>query len=398
MADCNTATYSGYTKGTPQNYLLDSGAVFKNFVFGVDTYASAKAAGKLLGATNGGSSFNVTADMRDEEVDGVKGSYRGGTIFNNWTVEMTANFKETSLEILRAALTNTTVDTTTYDSYDKITAGNYVCDDNYYDNITFIGKIQGSSQPIIIQITDALGTGGLGFATAKNTVAEHAITFKGHYNEDNLDNPPFELYLPKMTGTVSGYISTGAAAQGTLTVDTLPTATTDTITVGATTYTFVAEADYEEAGQISLGAGLAECQANIVAAINGTDLYNAVNDDVSAGDFAADDCILTATVPGIDGNTITTTETFTAVTNIFDDTTLGTTVAGSGTPQEGATASITVGSTVYTATTDADGRFTELSAPYGARTVTATKSALTGSDSATIVGGKNTDVGVIIVS
>jgi len=398
MGDCNKATYSGYTKGTPQNYLLDSGAIFKNFVFGVDTYASAKAAGKLLGATDGGSSFSVVADMREEEVDGVKGAYRGGTVFNNWTVEMTANFKETSLEILKAALTNAQVDTTTYDEYDKITAGNYICDEDYYDNITFVGKIQGASQPIVIQITNALGTGGLGFATAKNTVAKHAITFKGHYDEDNLDNPPFELFLPKMTGTVSGYVSTGAAAQGTLTVDTLPTATTDTITVGATTYTFVAEADYEEAGQISLGAGLAECQANIVAAINGTDLYNAVNDDVSAGDFAADDCILTATVPGIDGNTITTTETFTAATNIFDGTTLGTTIAGSGTPQEGATVSIVVGSTTYTAVTNATGGFTRLNTPYGVRTVTADKSALTGSTSATIVGGKNTDVGVIIVS
>jgi len=398
MSDCNTTTYSGYTKGTPQNYLLDSGAIFKDFEYGVDTYASAKAAGKLLGATEGGSSFNVVADMRDEEVDGVKGSYRGGTIFNNWTVEMTVNFKETNLEVLRAALTNTTIDTTTYAAVDKITAGNYICDDNYYDNITFVGKIQGSTKPIVIQITDALGMGGLTFQTAKNTTAKHAVTFKGHYNEDNLDNPPFEIFLPKMTGTISGYISTGAAAAGTLTLDTLPTAA-DTMTVGATTYTFVADADYEEAGQISLGSGLAECQANIVAAINGTDLYNTANDDVTAGDFAANDCILTATVPGADGNTIVTTETFTAVTNIFDGTTLGTTVSGSGSPQDGATASVVVGGTTYSATTDATGQFTGLSVPYGAsRTVTATASALTGSTTATIVGGKNTDVGVIIVS
>ena len=201
--NCNTETFSGYTKGTPQNYILDAGAIFKNFVFGVDTYASAKEAGKLIGATNGGSSFNVVADMRDEEVDGVKGAYRGGTIFNNWTVEMTANFKETSIEVLKAALTNAGVDTTSNALYDEITAANYICDDDYYDNITFVGKIQGSTQPIIIQITDALGMGGLSFQSAKNTVAEHAVTFKGHYNEDNLDTPPFKIFLPKMAGTIS---------------------------------------------------------------------------------------------------------------------------------------------------------------------------------------------------
>ena len=50
----NTSTYSGFSAGTSNKLMLDAGAFFKNFAVGTDTYATAKAAGKLIGATQGG--------------------------------------------------------------------------------------------------------------------------------------------------------------------------------------------------------------------------------------------------------------------------------------------------------------------------------------------------------
>jgi hypothetical protein len=117
------------------------------------------------------------------------------------------------------------------------------------------------------------------------------------------------------------------AAQGKLTIKAQPTAG-DQMVIGAKTYTFVAPADFNADGEISIGTSLATAQAAIRAAINGTDNVNTSHPLVSAGAFASDDCILTAKHGGADGNSIITTETFTAVTNVFDAGTLGTTRAG----------------------------------------------------------------------
>lgn len=117
-------------------------------------------------------------------------------------------------------------------------------------------------------------------------------------------------------------------AQGTLTVDTQPTVG-DTMLIGAKTYTFVAPANANDDGLVSRGTDKATAQAAIVAAIKGTDGHNTAHTQVDcAAAFAADALVITALVGGVAGNSLATTETFTAGTNIFDANTLGTTTAG----------------------------------------------------------------------
>lgn len=139
--------------------------------------------------------------------------------------------------------------------------------------------------------------------------------------------------------TITPYLSTGkntgAAAQGTLTVDTQPTAG-DTFTIGNRLYLFIAATAVaiqasETAAQINLGANLAATQANIIAAINGTGAKDLPDPLVTAAAFASDDSVLTAKTSGTSGNAIATTETFTAGSNVFDAATLGTTTAGTDT-------------------------------------------------------------------
>ena len=112
-------------------------------------------------------------------------------------------------------------------------------------------------------------------------------------------------------------------ATGTLTVDTKPTSG-DTMTIGTKVYTFVPVGTATADGEISVGADLAAAKVNIVAAINGTDSINIAHTLVHAAAFVADACAITALVGGVAGNSIATTETFTAVTNIFAAALLGT--------------------------------------------------------------------------
>lgn len=117
------------------------------------------------------------------------------------------------------------------------------------------------------------------------------------------------------------------ASQGSLTLDTQPVSG-DTMTIGDKEFTFVPDGTANADGEISIGGDLAEAQDNVVAAINGTDGFNVASTFVTIGAFSSDVAVLTALIGGTAGDTIATTETFDAETNVFDAETLGTTTPG----------------------------------------------------------------------
>lgn len=111
-------------------------------------------------------------------------------------------------------------------------------------------------------------------------------------------------------------------ATGTLTMDTQPTSG-DKVTIGSKVYTFVPVGTDTADGEISIGADLAGAQVAFVSAINGTDGKNVLHPLVMAGAFAGNISTIIARVGGSAGNLIATTETFTAATNVFAATALG---------------------------------------------------------------------------
>lgn len=119
-------------------------------------------------------------------------------------------------------------------------------------------------------------------------------------------------------------------SQGTLTIAEAVTAG-DTMVIGHTPYIFVADGTAAVAGDIDMGADEAATKLNIVKAIKGTDSVNGANLNTDcASAFSTDALVLTAKSAGAKGDLIPTTETFTHVSNVFDDVTLGTTTAGVG--------------------------------------------------------------------
>ena len=188
---------SGFTTQTKENLLTGAGAFFKNFIVGVDTYESAKAAGKLIGATQGGGEFKATAEIRQIEVDGVAGKAKGLEVIDSWEVSLAMNLLETTQESLRMSLGVAEIDSTSNGTYHIIKGNNEITDSHYLDNITYIGSITGSKEPVIIQVFNALSTDGLDLKTEDKKEAVLAVTVYGHYTEDDLDSPPFAIYYPK---------------------------------------------------------------------------------------------------------------------------------------------------------------------------------------------------------
>ncbi len=125
----------------------------------------------------------------------------------------------------------------------------------------------------------------------------------------------------------------GVAAQGTLTLDTIPT-DADTMTIDSKVYTWedtLTDVD----GNIYTGGTLAQAKLNLVAAMDlsgsaGTDYATSMtaHGTVDIATFISDDAILTAKAVGLAGDSIATTETYTPAGNIFDATTLGAVTSG----------------------------------------------------------------------
>lgn len=192
---------SGVTSNTSKHLQLDAGAFLKNYDPTTDTWATAKAT-KLIGATAGGGSFAAVPAIRRIEVDGVKGATKGFEALDEWQVTMTANVKELTADLLKMALATGSYagakspSSETSNNYNKITASNELADSNYLTNITWVGRLSGSSIPVIIVLKNALCTNGLTLTTQDKNEGVVALTLTGHYDPSNLDDPPFEIYYP----------------------------------------------------------------------------------------------------------------------------------------------------------------------------------------------------------
>lgn len=181
---------TGFNADTAKNLLLDAGAVYKNF--DKETYT-----GTLIGATQGGNSFSAAPTMRNIPVDGVKSEHvKGLTVIDAWVVSLTTNLLEVTKDTLTIALG--VVEETEHDQdYDSIRGKNYIGENDYLDNVAFVGKISGSGKPVIIIVENALNHEGLQLAMQDAGEGVLPVTLFGHMASDDLDNPPFEILYPK---------------------------------------------------------------------------------------------------------------------------------------------------------------------------------------------------------
>ena len=186
---------TGITAKTPERLLLNAGAFFKNYNPETDTVDTAKA--KLIGATQGGGSFSAVPTVRPIEVDGASGNIKGMSTIDDWTVTMTANVKEVTVDSLKLALGAATTETPTAPTgYTKISGKPDFEDEDYQDNITWVGTLKGSDKPVIIVLKNALSTNGLSLTVADKGEAVIPITVIGHYDSMDTDTAPFDIYYP----------------------------------------------------------------------------------------------------------------------------------------------------------------------------------------------------------
>ena len=200
--------YSGINKDTTKHIQLDAGAFFKNFDPATDTYATAKAAGKCLGATQGGGEFSAVPTLRTIDVDGAVGRVRGLVDIESWEVSIGATVLETTVETLKLALAAATSETSsTPTGYTAIKGKAGIADSDFIDNIAWVGNISGSDSPMIIVVKNVLNEGGLNYSVTPKGEGKVELKFYAYNDladyETDAVAPPFEIYYPDIAADAS---------------------------------------------------------------------------------------------------------------------------------------------------------------------------------------------------
>lgn len=195
---------TGYSASTKKNLLLGAGALYKNFEVGTDTPSTATA--KLIGATQGGLEFKATPSIRNIQIDGILGKVADLDVIDSWETSLAGSFIEINSEVIRRSLAAASVDSSDSD-YDVITGNTEFSSDDYLTNITYIGTLSGSNKPVIIQVKNAIDTGGLSFKTEDGKEGTVDVTFEGRYAISDEGEPPFAIYWPKVPAEVENTLS-----------------------------------------------------------------------------------------------------------------------------------------------------------------------------------------------
>lgn len=189
------ARITGLTANSKKHFLLDAGAIYKNYDPATDTPATATT--KLIGATVGGSSFSLTPEVRQMPVDGAKGPTKGLETIDSWTAVLTTTVKEITVNSLALALTTATATTSTSPAdYTKITLSEDIPDTAYLTNITWVGKIAGSDKPVMFVLKNALCLNGLTINMADKSEGNVPVTLTAHYDVADLEAVPVDIYMP----------------------------------------------------------------------------------------------------------------------------------------------------------------------------------------------------------
>lgn len=192
--------FHGFSGGTAKKIVLDVGAFFAGYDV-TKSYEENVAAGKRIGATQGGGGFTATPDRRVIRADGLPENLIGMDETNFWVPTMNVKMLEQDAANLKRALGMADVKSVQLKNgnYKKITPRDHTEESDYLDNITYAGRIRGSSFPVLIVLEKALNIGGLGWTFADRSETISDVTFTGHYylmEKDTLSEAPFAIYIP----------------------------------------------------------------------------------------------------------------------------------------------------------------------------------------------------------
>ena len=165
---------SGITADTPKNIMLGAGTIHKGLALNNGVWNFEES---LIGATSGGSKFSIVPEFMDIEVDGALVKVKGLQQKVGETATMEVNFIEMTPELLSMCVVGDVEESTDYEGYSQITSRARLNENDYIQNLGYVGK-KTDGTPIIIIFEQAICTSGLEVEGKNKEAGVFAGTFE----------------------------------------------------------------------------------------------------------------------------------------------------------------------------------------------------------------------------
>ena len=197
MASTDQLKTHGITESTPKNLMFSAGTYYKNLKYQTNAWT-----GTILGATSGGGTLTITPEYLDAELDGATVKVKGAKNMVGMTAQMSINLTEISEGVFVDALhlVKVTGEDSADASFVHYTTKDMIGDDDYLENIAFVGLLNDGRRVICI-MDNALCTSALELSPANKTQATYSATFECHASitQDSLMRLPVHIYFPVAT-------------------------------------------------------------------------------------------------------------------------------------------------------------------------------------------------------
>ena len=179
---------TGLRAASMNNLVLNEGAFLVGFDYTQYNTAAAlesalatalETSDNLLGATNGGGTFVCTPETRQIAIDGIRGSVKGATHVDSWTVKLTGTLKELKQTTISKLLMCADVDSTVA-NMTTITIHSDIKPSDYINYLCWVGSTPYGY--MLIGLTDVLNTAGMTMTFQDKNEATVPFEFMSHSN------------------------------------------------------------------------------------------------------------------------------------------------------------------------------------------------------------------------
>lgn len=186
---------SGITEKTPGNIPFGAGTIHRGLKFTENKWNFADS---LVGATSGGSKFEIVPEVTQVEVDGALVAVKELDVKQGETATMEVNFVELTPDIIKASVIGQS-GTSDITGYSVIESKSMIEEGDYWENIAFVGKTL-TGQPIIVIMANALCTSGLSIEGKNKEAGVGKYTFRCSQEiTGDLTTLPYKIYYPTPT-------------------------------------------------------------------------------------------------------------------------------------------------------------------------------------------------------
>ncbi len=183
----------GITTETIKKMLLNAGVIYKNLKY----TAGSGWTGQVLGATSGGITFNYEKTWLDIEVDGATVLVKGVSKQKvGESAYLEGNMTEITDGILEDALYLEKAESEDAEYVKYVTKSN-ITEDDYLENIAYVGTLSSGKQVIII-LPNAICTEAFEINPQNNNQTTYKVKFEctADLQNDTLDKLDLEIYYP----------------------------------------------------------------------------------------------------------------------------------------------------------------------------------------------------------